>query len=98
MLVTNRHHSPENVITPTLAPQWIDCGTENAVGVEVGTYVLMVRSTTMARNTATLMPKITWVRPMLDSPRLTQGLRMTGCGASSGSSPRCAASYWTHHW
>src|SRR5260370_15406302 len=44
------------------------------------------------------MPKIICVRPMADSPRLTHGLRMTGCGASSASSPRCAASCCTHHW
>ena len=52
---------------------------------------------TIAMNTITLAPRITCVREMLDS-RLTHGAAMTGCTASSPSSPRCAASCRTHHW
>src|SRR3954468_5284913 len=51
----------------------------------------------VARKTAMLMPKITCVKLMLDSPRRTQGCRITGCRFST-ISPRCAASCCTHHW
>ena len=48
-------------------------------------------------NTATLAPKNIWVRLMLDSPRRTQGAAITGCGMAPESSPRCTASWCTHH-
>jgi len=50
------------------------------------------------RKTATQIPKMICVTPIVDSPRRTQGVRITGCGASSTISPRCAASCCTHHW
>jgi hypothetical protein len=48
-------------------------------------------------NTATLAPKNIWVRLMLDSPRRAQGAAITGCGMFPESSPRCTASWCTHH-
>src|SRR5579863_612960 len=44
-----------------------------------------------------LAPNSTCVSVMVDSRR-AQGAAMTGCGAFSISSPRCAASCCTHHW
>src|SRR5271166_1982564 len=52
----------------------------------------------MPRNTATQIPKMICVTPIVGSPRRTQGVRITGCGASPTISPRCAASCCTHHW
>src|SRR5579864_2879404 len=52
----------------------------------------------VARKTAMLAPKRTCVSVMVDSLRRAQGRVMTGCGALSDSSPRCAASCCTHHW
>src|SRR5437868_5188272 len=45
----------------------------------------------------TLMPTSAWVSIMELLPPLCHGAGISGCGASSGSSPRCAAWWRTHH-
>src|SRR5258708_5837436 len=51
----------------------------------------------MPRNTATLIPKKICVTTIEVDWRRSQGGASTRCTASSGSSPRCAASCCTHH-
>src|ERR1700730_19217446 len=90
MYVKIRHHWPDKVYGPALAPK--------CTITFPGKSITEPLASTIAMKTITLAPNRTWVTVMLDSPRRTHGAGIIGCGASSDNSPRCAASCCLHHW
>jgi hypothetical protein len=89
--VTSRHHCPASVSCAELAPHSINCRVVGSV-TEAPPVAAPI-----ATNTAAQIPTNACVTIMVELAPPAQGTGMTGWNASSGSSPRCAASCRTHH-